>query len=256
MNHDRDVNGHPDEDVLMRLAEGDLPDGEAAAVQAHLDDCPACRREVDATRGVLREAAALSRGIAPPRDLWPDVEARIRDESRGDALVAVPGGAPGEPTSGDEEADSGGRVHDLTLRSVRPWLAAAVLLAALTAGVTVWLTGGAGAGDGPAVRTAARPGGQSGASAAMPVELRELSESYRPMVDRLNGVLEQRAERLPPETREVVERNLRIIDRAIAQAESALVKHPGSPDLVHALDRSYQRKIDLLRRSARLAAEL
>lgn len=225
--NDRGASGHPDRETLHRHAEGDLQEQAAGRVDEHLEACPRCRRDVEAIRELLRRAAALPRGIEPPRDLWAGVEARVRAR----------------------------RLPDI--REATPWLAAAAsLLVAVTAGATLWLAGGTGgaSGDGDA-RTASTPG-PTGAASPVLMEAGRVEAGYRPMVDRLDAVLESRKDRLPPEAREVVEGNLRIIDAAIAEAESALAANPASPELLRALDRSHRKKIDLLRRSVRLTAQM
>lgn len=236
---EREGGRHPGKESLHGFAEGDLPRDVAAEVEAHLEACARCRREVEAIRELVRRAAELPRGIEPRRDLWPGVEARIRwDDGREEPGTGVP--FPG-------------------LRAAGPWLAAAAaVLVALTAGATLWLAGGPdGASDpGPASVASAPAADSALRSSPVLVELGQVEAGYRPMVDRLTGILESRSDRLPPETRRVVERNLGIIDAAIAEAESALTEHPASPELLRALDRSYQRKIDLLRRSARLTAQM
>lgn len=192
----------------------------------------------DEFRELLEAVAELPREIQPGRDLWPGVEARVRAESTGRT--------EGRPWRGE------------TARSVAWWTsprwlaAAAVALMALTAATTLWLAGGLG--ERNADRVAVTGGARSGA--AVPVALSQLQESYRPTVERLTGLLEASNENLPPETREVLERNLRIIDAAIAESEQALLEHPGSAAQIRALDRSYRRKVDLLERSIRLTAQL
>lgn len=194
----------------------------------------------DEFRELLEAVAELPRDIQPRRDLWPGVEARVR----------------AEPVS---TARAGGRRSRSEARSSRAWwasprwlAAAAVVLVALTAVTTLWVAGGSGGRD--VDRLAGADGARVGA--AVPVALSQLREGYRPVVERLSGLLEARDENLPPETREVLERNLRIIDAAIAESERALLEHPGSAAQVRALDRSYRRKVDLLERSVRLTAQM
>lgn len=222
---------HPDPETLNRYVDGRLDGDAARRIDRHLEECAPCRAETGEIRDLLRRAAELPRGIEPARDLWAGVEARIR---------------------WDGAADAGTRWSG-------PWLAAAAaVLVALTAGATLWIAGGprgsAGPESGPVASGAATD--SAPASLALPVELAAVEAGYRPVVDRLTAVVDRRSDRLPPEARAVVERNLRIIDAAIAEAESALARHPTSPELVRALDRSYQRKIDLLRRSARLTTQM
>lgn len=242
---------HPGEDALHRFAErGELaPD--TGAVADHLRSCERCRREVESVRDLRRRAAALPREIEPAVDLWPGVEERIRD-----------GGVP----AGPERAV--GRLGDLRLRAGAPWLAAAAaLLVAATAGVTAWLAdGGTGpepgrvAATAPAARgpesTGGRDAGRTTEAVARPAGLAGVEASYRPTVERLTALLEARQERLPPEARAALERNLRIVDAAIAEAESAVLGGPASSERIRALDRSYRRKVETLQRSVRLTAQL
>lgn len=241
MTRNREGQWHPEPEALNRCAEDGLRGEEVVPeVGDHLEACPACRREVEEIRELLRRTGDLPRGIQPSRDLWPGVESRVRPEG-GDG--STPLAVPGPPR----------------FREAGPWLAAAAaVLVALTAGTTLWLADGRdGASDPADAGVASAPAaGSSRAGSSGLVEASRVGADYRPMVDRLTAVLESEGDRLPPETREVVEHNLEIIDAAIAEAESALARHPASPELVRVLDRSYQRKIDLLRRSARLTAQM
>ena len=253
---------HPDEETLHRLAErrsdGAAPtDAELGRARAHLEGCEACRAEVAGIRRVLRAAERLPPGLPPDGDLWPGVEARVRTSARAgrDGPAGPDAGGAG---AGGTDAGRAGRParRSAPLRRAAPWLAAAAaVLVAVTAGATLWLTGG----DAPGERaTAAAPAGTPGAGSgsAVPAAVRGVRSGYRPLVDRLQTVLERRRGELPPRTRRVVERNLEIIDAAIAETEAALAENPSSPELLRALDRTYDRKVELLRRSASLAARL
>lgn len=60
---------------------GALPEAEARELAAHVAACPACRRELAA----LQQTAALlapAREADPPRDLWPDIRARLQPRGR------------------------------------------------------------------------------------------------------------------------------------------------------------------------------
>ncbi|MEP6573006.1 MAG: zf-HC2 domain-containing protein [Gemmatimonadota bacterium] len=56
---------------------------------------------------------------------------------------------------------------------------------------------------------------------------------------------------LSPRTLAIVQRNLRIIDAAIQEAEAALVRDPGNVGLERILWARYQQRIDLLERATR-----
>lgn len=62
--------------------DGLLDEDGRTAVEAHLLACEECRREERALRALVAEAAALARDVAPPNDLWPGIERRIRPGAR------------------------------------------------------------------------------------------------------------------------------------------------------------------------------
>ena len=60
--------------------DGVLAAVDARSVEAHLASCAACREAERKMRQLLAYAAALPRSVAPPRDLWPDIERAIARE--------------------------------------------------------------------------------------------------------------------------------------------------------------------------------
>ena len=70
----------------------------------------------------------------------------------------------------------------------------------------------------------------------------------------LSTALAAQRERLAPETAALVERNLRIIDAAIADSRAALAGDPGNAELRRLFAAAYWEKVELLRWAARVAA--
>lgn len=65
---------------IIQLVSGELPAAEAAALQSHLDECPACRAEVAEQRSLHNALGAWD--AAPPAiDVSADVFARLDAES-------------------------------------------------------------------------------------------------------------------------------------------------------------------------------
>lgn len=219
--------GHPTEARLNDLVDGLLPAPEAAAVEAHLAGCAACRAEAEGLRALLREAAALPREIAPPAEVW-------------EALRAETTARPARAA--------------WTVRMTRPQLAAAaVLLVALSSGVTAALVRGGGDPAGAPVAAVLEP-----AAAAPPaswVEFRRAETEYLRTADDLEAALDAGRDALAPETVEVVQENLRIIDEAIRGAREALARDPANAELSNALAATYRDKIDVLERTLRLSAQ-
>jgi len=69
-------------DQLGRWQGGELDAAAAAAVEAHLEACPDCRREADALRTVW-SALDAARPEPAPASVWPGVQARTFGARRG-----------------------------------------------------------------------------------------------------------------------------------------------------------------------------
>lgn len=80
---------HPDQGLLHTLLDGEVPAGEAARIQAHLEQCATCRQELEQAREFRAEALALVELLdaepalskapgAAPRTATPSPRARAR----------------------------------------------------------------------------------------------------------------------------------------------------------------------------------
>ena len=84
-------------------------------------------------------------------------------------------------------------------------------------------------------------------------QLVSLEAAYAPYDDavlELEGILDEGREILGPETIQILEENLLIIDRAIAESQEALFQDPGSRVLRRILSETMRRKVDLLQQAA------
>jgi hypothetical protein len=178
------------------------------------------------------EVEALPREIEPPHDLWPGIAARLQESSR---------------PSRTEPAAPGRRswVRDRVRNPV--WLAAAaVVLVMLASGVTALaLRGGAPAPV--AVTPAAHP--SPGLAA-----FHGSDGQYRAAIEQLQADFEARRGRLSPATVATIEKNLKIIDQAIAESRAALAADPNNAELPLMLSDIYQTKLDLLQRAVRISS--
>lgn len=209
MNHD---------EVKTRLhdyLDGELSSEERALLESHLATCIECRRELESSRQLLREAAELPQVIEPGRDLWPEIAARLTRPGLGDR----------------------------TLRSLRiPLAAAAVLLVAITWGITAILLDRSSDLDTVEVSP-------SGDADWLVVE----SPLVR-AVEELTLTFAENRERLAPETVARIETNLRVIDAAIGETRAALFADPADANLRQMLWNAYRAKLDLLQGVSRWLA--
>ena len=84
------------QDLRQRLsayAQGSLPAGEAAAIEAHLSGCEACSAWIEGVEPALAEVGRLPRSIEPPADVWAGIDARLspRGLRGGKRRITLPG---------------------------------------------------------------------------------------------------------------------------------------------------------------------
>lgn len=201
---------------LDDFLDGRLAAAEAQAVHAHLATCGDCRARTEALQRVLAAAATLPRDIRPAHTLWPAIAARL----------------PARNT-------------DVPLRSIRwrrwvPLAAAAAVLIAVTAILTARL-----------VREPPQLAEDPGVAAADAAQLAAARE-YELAAEDLERLLREGRERLSPATVQVLERNLALIDAAIAEARAALAADPANASLRALLLGARRQKLELLERASRL----
>ena len=174
--------------------------------------------EQDSDREWRKVAEQLPREIDPPRDLWKPIAERIR-------------------------ADEASRFTATRPLWSRPLLAAAVVTLVLAGSFAIGRFT-AGRHEAPSViadktpPAAARP-------ASVPTE-----DEWAAASDDVFRSLEQSHPNLDPATKEVVRRNLEIIDEAVRKIHKALEDDPSNPHLQRLLTAEYQRRSALLRKAA------
>ena len=202
-------------DRLSEYIDGELDPAERAGVEAHLAGCPGCRADVAALRAVAARAGSLT-DTRPAADLWTAIAARIQSSPRRTSLAT--------------------RRFAFTL----PQLVAASLALIVASGGMVWIARmGGPATDFPPVLGEVRPANFGDAA-------------FDEAVADLQATLEAGRGRLDPQTIRVLESNLEVIDRAIAQCREALHADPSSVYLNTYLAETRRRKLELLRRATAL----
>lgn len=236
-------------DKLSDYIDGELSSAEREALEAHLLQCAQCGETLQQLRAVVARAGqVLDR--PPVNDLWTGIAARIAQ--------------PELPAR---------RARSIAF-SVPQLMAASVVLMLLSGGSMYLMLHGDK--DAPvqqvAVATpaahsttsipqpAARDSEPAPVASALPVSARRPApvavstaseSSYSTAINELEGALH--TAHLDSTTVRVLEKNLRIIDKAIADARDALGNDPGNPYLNHYLDETMQKKIQILRRATGIA---
>jgi anti-sigma factor RsiW len=211
-------------DRLSEYVDGELDPATHAALEAHLATCPGCR----ATRDELQRVVTRARDIGyrePATDLWAAIETSITANAprRGRRLV--------------------------TLSWAR--LAAAAAIVAVLAGGFAWVVATRRQAD-VATLPSSRDTIVTGFRSPTPAGAALAVASYRDAAADLERAFEAGRSTLRPETMRVIEENLRTIDLAIAQTDSALRRDPGSAYLNQYLAATMQRKLKLLRRAVEI----
>jgi hypothetical protein len=236
------------ENLRTRLDEwidGLLAPAHAVEVAQHLEQCADCRRDADALRALLRDAAALPPSLEPARDLWDDIAGRLRDEN--------PREQPGRPASTPVPTEARLPRQVPERHGVRPgwawsgWLAAAACLAL----VLLMRTSDRDAGRDAPPPDAAVPTSNVTTDPLLAATLRDLESGSRQAQDEylaaLRGVESDAID--PAADGAGILRGLRTIDAALAETRAALENEPGNPLLTRLLASGYAGRIDLLRRA-------
>jgi anti-sigma factor RsiW len=250
------------------FASGELPDIERRLMERHLDGCGECRAEAEALRALLAEVAVLPRAIAPPADLWQAIVGRLEPRPAADApwletrvISLAPRRRLREPPRWALQAAAavvlvvGSSLATATLMHRRAPTGPVATLPATGATAPVRAsTPAEGTLAATPARTGAAPTVQRGASRPVTAlaAFRPAEREYQRAVDDLARVLETRRESLAPETAATLERNLAIIDAAIAESREALERDPNSRELTRMLSSTYDAKVQLLRQAVQL----
>jgi hypothetical protein len=234
MNHD-EFRAHLDEYLDA------APDSsERRAVDLHAQSCPDCARELASLRALHAETRQIPRTIAPPHDLWPAIEDRIRQQTGfavGDRPVAA-------------------RVDRLQ-RTRLGWgaLAAAVVVAAL---VSVWLANRAsdrGVSTPADVRAPHRLAVEGTPDLLLPAVVSALEVECRGAGRMLHASLRGWDSAGGSAVALSLQDGLRELDASIVETRAALAREPGNPALLRLLTQRYQQKLALLHGARELVKE-
>jgi hypothetical protein len=237
------------ESLLPGYLEAELDAVRRRAVERHAMSCARCASLLEDVATIVRDARELP-ALTPSRDLWTDIEARIQPD-------VVPLSAA--------RMDRKARTRRVSPRWTTMRLAAAAAaLVVSTAGVTYVATTHLDAAhttvaaSGPAASDS--PDGRAtGSSSAPSGAVRNASslsseQLYDQEIAHLQTIVRERRTLLDTATIAVIQRNLAVIDSAIAQSRAALAADPNSRFLNEQLNSVLGQKVELLRTAALLPA--
>ena len=212
-------NSHVTEDERQLLVDDALPDDRMRAVEVHLAVCRECADDVARMRNIMARYKHRSATNDSIQELWPSIRSRIEEEK----IV------PLEPSPMPR----------------RRWLRARHVAAvgALAAAVLLTLV---------LLRPSRRIPLEPTVAMNDTTALRLVNDSVKSYEDEtrilLNRLEVQRA-MMRPDAVASIDRDLKVIDQAIAELKEAIQNDPRNPALRHLLASSYRQKIDLLKRA-------
>jgi hypothetical protein len=258
--------------VLPDYLEGTLDDSRRASVERHLSECVRCAGLLRDIENISKQAADLP-DMVPSRDLWQGIEARIaapviplaaRQERQRRLVPAWMGVAAAALI-----VSTAGITYMLTARSFGPAQTASIAPIVARDTQTQPNTGATPASpvdNGvPATQRATTTPAKSNTPPDQPRVLASFAKQsaadrahsdlvYGREIDMLQNIVSQRRTQLDSSTVAIIEKNLKIIDRAIEQSRAALAKDPASHMLDQQLTHALDKKVELLRTAAMLPA--
>jgi Putative zinc-finger len=222
------------QDVELRASafiDGDLDADERAVVAAHLATCAGCRALVeDLTR--VRDAARALGPVAPPDHIWLEVAGQIR---LGEAPAPVAAERPPARSAAWQ------------------WLglAAALVFATLAAYAVMRYRS--------APVEAPAQAGNAAATGSVETVTQELSlalEHYDKAIAELETIAKSNDGTIDPVTAATLQRNLGVIDQAIAESRAALSANPQSEPAFDSLIDALRQKVGVLQTTVALMNEM
>jgi hypothetical protein len=209
--------------AIQELADGTLGPIRRAELEIHLDECDACRRLVDDLLRIRTLASSLDRP-SPPDRVWLQIAGRLRQDGR---VTAMPS-----------------RSIATTWR-VAPLAIAASLLLILGAAVyELYPRGGT-----DTAHVTPRTGSnapQTDAVQGVEEEFRLAEQHYQNAIARLEEAAKTDDDTIDAQTAAMLQKNLQVIDQAIAESRAALRNEPQSIPARDSLFDALKRKVVLL----------
>jgi len=219
-------------------------------LEEHLAGCPSCRA-LAADLRQIRDAARRLEPVEPPARVWTEISRRVAADAGARAT------APIAPAHGRRSAFA-----SWLSPAWQAGLAAAAVLALITVTASiVWLIERPG-GTPPAPITAAAgvetaaPAGAPATAESVAGELKQAEDHYQKAIEGLQQIAKAGEGSLDPKVAESLQKNLAIVDQAIADSRTALQQQPTSEPAQASLLDAFRTKVGLLQETIALINEM
>ena len=231
-------------DRIDDYVDGTLEPEVRADVEQHLATCPACRTMADDFRAIRVAATGLERHT-PPAHVWTKLSAAL-DAERPPSRFARR--RPGARPSSVGRLFTGGFFW-------QPLAIAATLL--LIVGGTSWIVWQQLSVDRPSTTAnAPAPASNPELTQSVETELRLAEEHYQRAIAGLEQITKAESAQLDPQVASVLQKNIAVIDQAIAESRAALQTQPTSDVARESLFEALRNKVNLLQGTVGLINEM
>ncbi|HVD94314.1 MAG TPA: zf-HC2 domain-containing protein [Vicinamibacterales bacterium] len=218
---------------VHELVDGTIGAIRRAELEQHLDGCDACRALVSDLQRI-RDAAGALPEMRPPDRVWLQIAGRLRQEGR-------------ITTAAEPER---------TRHSYVAWLAIAAALVIAAGGAVMLLI--------PRPTTPSQSAAPAAQNSGAPVrsvetvqnEVDAAQQQFEKAISELEKVAKANQQALDPGTSATIEKNLGIIDQAIAENRAAVKSEPASVAARETLFDALRQKVSLLQDTISLINEM
>jgi anti-sigma factor RsiW len=229
-------------DAIDEMVDGTLGPIRRSELQIHLDQCGGCRALVQDLERIRDLAASLDRP-APPDRVWLQVAGRLRQEGRL------------QPPSVRVKAPR----HHYALLAI-----AATLVLAVGGSLFLLLPTIRGSRQpaAPAATAQQTPGNAASTDAVqaepgdIAAEFRLAEQHYQNAIAKLEEAAKSDQGSIDPQTAAMLQKNLQVIDQAIAESGAAMRSEPSSTAARDSLFEALKRKVSLLQDTIALMNEM
>jgi hypothetical protein len=221
---------------IQELIDGTLGPIRKAELELHLDQCDDCRAFADDLRRIHDTAASLDQ-FEPPDRVWLQIAGRLRQEGR----VTTPAVTP------------------RARRSMAVLALAAALVLAVAGSIVVLMRFSDRPQQAPATAAAPQAGGNAAAPDAVEsvaAEFRLAEQHLQNAIGKLEAAAKTDDEIIDAQTAAALQKNLQVIDQAIAESRAALQQEPQSTRARDSLFELLRQKVVLLQDTIALMNEM